>query len=138
MMMMAQASPSVLLIDDMLSVLLQLARLLTKQNFVVSTCRNPFEGLETLKQQHFSVCFCDLSMPGMDGFELIGALREWEGAGGSEQRRRATVVALTGDTSHGALTKCIASGFDAVVTKTFPKDALVDIVRKAARGESLR
>ncbi len=58
---------------------------------VVDTCRHGQEAVDWLSRQRVDVLFLDIRMPGMDGFEVLDALRDHP----SGDRRPAAVVFVT-------------------------------------------
>jgi DNA-binding NtrC family response regulator len=64
----------VLLVDDDPVILRCHARCLDGE-FAVETCANALDADERVAQGGIDVVVSDVSMPGMDGFELISALR---------------------------------------------------------------
>ena len=129
--------PSVFLVDDMLSILLQYKRVLQKANISVSTARDGMEALDVLKNQYFKVVFCDITMPKMDGVTCIKFFREWERD--SLRDRRQIVYALTG-TSTEQQDEYLAAGFDAVISKNNSKKILLKYVYDATKlsGEKMK
>mmetsp|Transcript_22622 Transcript_22622/g.31535 ORF Transcript_22622/g.31535 Transcript_22622/m.31535 type:complete len:451 (+) Transcript_22622:591-1943(+) len=71
---------SVLLVDDMLSVLLKYKQVIRKSsaNIHVAIAMNGLQALEIMKEQKFSVVFMDLQMPIMGGEECVTKIRAWE------------------------------------------------------------
>lgn len=61
----------VLVVDDELTTLKNLRRILEKQGYQVSTYSNPVRALELLKRESFDVLLSDLRMPHLDGLELL-------------------------------------------------------------------
>jgi signal transduction histidine kinase/CheY-like chemotaxis protein len=81
----------------------------------------------------FDLILLDIKMPGLDGFEAMRRLREWEGG---EGRVRTPIVALTADAlekSHGIRAP---AGFDEILLKPVEFAALTRAVERlcAARG----
>lgn len=70
-------------------------------------------------------CILDLSMPGMDGFELARKIRAIEG-------RQPLIVALTALGDHQTLDQAVESGFDLHFTKPVEPAALIDELRSHA------
>lgn len=70
----------------------------------------------------FSIIFLDLHMPEMDGFEVIGRLRE---AG-----VHVPIVALTADVSHGVKERIEECGFDGFLAKPFKEEELNNLLRE--------
>jgi CheY-like chemotaxis protein len=58
---------SILVIDDELSIVRALARLLQRDGYVVATARNGRDALAVLQVQRYDVILCDLRMPELDG-----------------------------------------------------------------------
>ena len=61
----------VLVVDDELTTLKNLRRILEKEGYQVSTYSNPVRALELLKRETFDVLLSDLHMPHLDGLELL-------------------------------------------------------------------
>jgi len=122
--------PSVFLVDDMLSILLQYKRVLQKANISVSTARDGLEALDVMKNRYFTVVFCDITMPRMDGVACIKAFREWERE--TQRHRRQIVYALTG-TSTDQVDEYLAAGFDSVISKNNSKKILLKYVFDATK-----
>jgi CheY-like chemotaxis protein len=56
--------------------------------------RDGQDALEMIQNQRFDVIFMDVHMPGMNGYEVIGSMREWETRTGSP---RTPMVVLSSD-----------------------------------------
>lgn len=77
---MQEAKVVVLLIDDVPSVLALHAMDLrcSLEDCTVVTAQGPIQGLELMRQREFTVVFCDVKMPHMDGDKLTTTFRAWE------------------------------------------------------------
>jgi CheY-like chemotaxis protein len=97
-------SGSILVIDDEVSLVRALARLLQRDGYVVTTARNGRHALAALQGQRYDVILCDLRMPELDGRAFYAQLQQQAPA--LCQR----VIFLTGDTggetSRTFLTQC--------------------------------
>jgi CheY-like chemotaxis protein/HPt (histidine-containing phosphotransfer) domain-containing protein len=62
---------------------------------------------------HFDVLLLDLHMPHLDGFQVIGALRDWERAAGGHL----PVIALTARSRQEDRERCLAAGMDEYLAK---------------------
>ena len=121
--------PTVLLVDDLLSILLQYTRVLQREGIKVVTAKNGLEGLEQLKHRSFTCCFCDIHMPKMDGIEMVKAYRAWEEKEVPSEHKL-PLFALTGNTDLDKNTAIyLSSGFDEVISKTNYKDVLLSYVQ---------
>lgn len=67
---------SVLLVDDEPTITRGYARSLTASGFTVKIANNGTEAAELFRQHTFDVIVSDISMPGMNGLELLRAVRE--------------------------------------------------------------
>ncbi len=66
--------PRILLVDDEKRFVHNIARLLERQDFDVSTAYDGLQAVETVRgAEHFDVAVLDLNMPGLDG---LGALQQ--------------------------------------------------------------
>jgi signal transduction histidine kinase/CheY-like chemotaxis protein len=68
----------------------------------------------------FDLLLLDLHMPEMDGFEVVGAIRERERATG----RHLPIVALTARSASRDRARCLAAGMDDFLSKPVQKDEL--------------
>jgi CheY-like chemotaxis protein len=69
---------------------------------------------------------CDIGLPGMSGYELVGALRA--GAGD----RKLVIAAVTGYGHESDRNRSLASGFDHHLVKPLDADALLDFIAHQA------
>lgn len=67
---------SVLLIEDDPELAQILTSFLTKYDMKVTEAEDPYVGLSLLSQNDFDLIILDLTLPGMDGLELIPKIRE--------------------------------------------------------------
>ena len=70
------ASTVVLVVDDSLTVRKVTTRLLEREGFRVLTAKNGLEATEILVHNKPDIVLADLEMPKLNGFELIGKIRE--------------------------------------------------------------
>jgi two-component system OmpR family response regulator len=66
----------ILLIEDDLELALILTNYLTKYDMEVIGAEEPYIGLSLLTQHQFDLVILDLTLPGMDGLEVIPKIRE--------------------------------------------------------------
>jgi CheY-like chemotaxis protein len=69
------------------------------------------------------VLLLDLRMPGMDGFEVMHALR-----GRADSLRDIPIVVVTADASPGLEDECLSAGADAVLFKPVAMQSLFDSI----------
>lgn len=112
----------VLIIDDNASNL-KLGRLtLQRAGHEVVCTTSPLEALSLASGQPFDVILADIQMPEMDGFQLLGKLREME------PTRFTPVLAVTAHAMRGDAEKILAAGFDDYLGKPYLCHSLVSAV----------
>jgi len=67
---------SILVVDDDARILSSLSRALAREVDEIRTAANADEALQALAESPAAIALVDLKMPGMDGLELLGLLRE--------------------------------------------------------------
>ena len=67
--------PLILVVDDLAQNVRLLEAVLSPKGFRVATASSGEEALEVLGKEHPDLVLLDLLMPGMDGFEVLEALR---------------------------------------------------------------
>ncbi len=70
------SSATILYIDDDALLAKTIAMFLRQRGYLVQTAQDGQEGLRIFHDQHPNVLLCDLRMPGMDGIEVIKAIRK--------------------------------------------------------------
>lgn len=103
---------------------LTLALLRAKYGHEVWHARDAFEALELAAELDPDLMLIDIGLPGMDGYELAGRLRQ------QPQYRKALLVALTGYAQHEDQQRAFAAGFDAHFAKPMDFAELVRVRRK--------
>ena len=111
---------TVLVIDDSARLLDQ-ARKILEPTWNVVTALSGAAGIERYSESRPAVVVIDVSMPDMDGFETMQAIKT-EGGGGSY------FVALTVRGDQAARTQALTAGFSGVVEKPFQGNTLADAV----------
>jgi len=66
----------ILIIEDDPELAMVLSSYLTKYGMEVTSVEDPYIGLSTLTQQPFDLVILDLTLPGMDGLEVVEKIRE--------------------------------------------------------------
>jgi len=123
--------PSILVVDDELSVCKVVSRFLErKQQFDVETASSAAEARERLSRRRFDVVVTDVIMPGEDGLQLM----QW----GLENYSGTYWIVLTGHgTMEGAVQALKLGAFD-FITKPVAPATLRKAVENALRQQSLQ
>jgi len=104
-------SRRVLLIDDNVDAAESLAQLLTLSGHDARTAGDGSQAMRVAQEFHPEVVFCDLGLPGMNGFDLAKELRTLPFG------RDIVLAALTGYGQPSDREKTARAGFDAHLVK---------------------
>jgi CheY-like chemotaxis protein len=80
-------------------------------------------GIARIEAEPFDVVLLDLRMPGMDGFDVMRALR-----GRTDDLRNIPIIVVTADAAPGLADECLATGADAVLFKPISMQAMFDTI----------
>jgi DNA-binding response OmpR family regulator len=61
----------VLLVDDDITILRTLKKILEKEGYAVETAETGSDALKKIKKRSFNVCLVDVKLPDMDGTDLL-------------------------------------------------------------------
>ena len=120
----------ILVVDDEESIRVSLSALLSRHGYRVEIAADGDEALEVLAAGDVDVAFVDVRMPGMDGIELAGAVRDRE--------IPTTVVVMSAYGSVDDAISAMKSGAYDYITKPFKTDEVVLTLAKAEERERLR
>ena len=90
----------------------------------VVMAENGLNGLLAIKISHPNLVLSDITMPGMDGFELLREIR----ALGSDAGGSVPVIAMTALVTHADGRRILNAGFQAYLPKPFTPDRLVETI----------
>src|SRR5206468_361319 len=107
--------PTVLVVDDDLSLRVLATIILSREGFSPVAVSTGLRALERVAQGGVDLVLTDLLMPGLDGFDVITALRT--------TRPSPPVVAMTASDDE-AITRALALGARSVVRKPFTPEQL--------------
>ena len=124
------AGVAVLVADDNEDGAELLQLMLERQGARVQIALTGREALERLQTFTPQALLLDITLPDMDGFELLQAIRALAGF------EHTPAVAVTGRSAERDKEKALTAGFAAHVVKPFDVAALVDAIAKLARASS--
>ncbi|GIX06811.1 MAG: fused response regulator/phosphatase [Candidatus Poribacteria bacterium] len=113
----------ILVVDDEPDVLDLVELVLAPEGFEVLLAKDGLEALDQARSNRPELILLDLSMPGMDGFQVIEKLRE------DPSTASIPVVMLTARAQISDKLRGLSSGADDYITKPFDPDELVERVR---------
>lgn len=114
---------------------LVLKHMLDAKQYDAFFANDGLEALNAFKREKFDVVLMDVSMPNMDGYEAVSAIRTHEA---EHEINRTPIICLTAHALHGQREKCIASGMDDYLSKPIRQDQLAAMLDKWAGGAVLR
>jgi two-component system response regulator HydG len=129
MIMEAEASKTVLLVDDEQSHLESLERIFQRDGYHTLCAASGKEALELLRQHHVHVMLTDLVMPGMSGSELLRACRTVS--------PETEVVMMTAYGTIETAVEAMKDGAYDFITKPLKKVFITKVVRQALEKQKL-
>jgi two-component system CheB/CheR fusion protein len=114
----------ILVVDDSPETTEMLGKLLELEGAFVESARSGAEALEIAQRKRFDLVVSDISMPEMDGYELLRSLRELP------EMDKVPAVALTGYGRNIDVDRAKQEGFAEHLTKPLDIDKLLKIVRE--------
>jgi serine/threonine-protein kinase PpkA len=122
---------TILVVEDDDAIRNNLARLLKLEGYEVAAAINGVQGLESAREGRPDIIISDISMPGMDGFALLEAIR-------ADPALTATpVMLLTALDDRASMRRGMTAGADDYLGKPFTRiellDALAGLLKKQGR-----
>ena len=114
---MTEKQRRILVVDDEQTVRDFLQRVLETAGYTVITASNGLEALEKMSQFDISLVLLDIMMPGLDGFEVLDHMRQYE--------ENIPVIMLTGIQEVPTKIDSLTLGADDYITKPFSVDELL-------------
>jgi DNA-binding response OmpR family regulator len=118
----------VLVADDDDDILLLVTTRLKRDGFEVVAARNGIEAVALAEQHTPAVAVLDVGMPGLDGLEVLAAIR------GIESLKDTRVLLLTAKAQESDVRRGYEAGADAYVKKPFSPAELASKVRELYDG----
>ncbi|MBR4759178.1 MAG: response regulator, partial [Lachnospiraceae bacterium] len=122
----------VLVVDDTSMNLIVVKSLLKKTQIQIDTADSGQEAVRLAGQQHYDVILMDQWMPGMDGSQALGKIRDI-----CKANKETPVICLTADAISGARERYIAEGFNDYLTKPVDGDALERMMLRYLPAEKI-
>lgn len=114
--------PKLLTIDDSKTIRLILARAFKEYDCTMIEAANGEEGLKAAAEQKPDVILLDITMPQMDGIQMLTLLRE--------RGDKTPVIMLTAEGGSTSVEKATHLGISDYISKPFQNEALVEKVQK--------
>ncbi|HEX8891286.1 MAG TPA: response regulator [Pyrinomonadaceae bacterium] len=113
----------ILIIDDYADNRELLRLMLEQEGYVVSEAGDGLEGIEMARAEKPDAALVDLSMPGLDGWNVLKELR-------ADEQTAGIPCAAVSAFADGARERALAHGFNAYLTKPFRRNELLETVER--------
>ncbi|HAV91642.1 TPA: type II secretion system protein GspE [candidate division WOR-3 bacterium] len=126
-------SKRILVVDDVKTIRKMLKALFEEENYIVGEAEDGGEALEILKSENINLVISDISMPGMDGFELLKTMKE------DDDLKKIPVMLLTHRSDSENEIKGLQFGADDYIAKPIDPEKVLLRVRnifKRMRGDN--
>ncbi len=120
-----KSRPRVLIVDDEEALARATSRVLTNAGYDITTASNGREAFELLKRASFDAVVSDISMPELDGIQLLRTLRQRD--------LDVPVILMTGAPDMATALEAIKHGALHYLSKPFDPNELKDVVQRAVR-----
>jgi DNA-binding NtrC family response regulator len=112
-----------LLVDDEVKFLESIAKRLEMKDFDVTTASNGREAIASAEKGLFDVAIVDFQMPGMDGTEVLKALKE--------NHKYLEIIMLTGHATIDSAVEATKLGAFKYLEKPYDFEKLVEVIKEA-------
>lgn len=113
----------VLIVDDEVKFLDSIAQRLEMRGLEVTKATNGLEAVHIARSRKFDLALLDLKMPGMDGRQVLGILKQ--------EHKFIEVIILTGHGSLESAVECTKLGAYGYLPKPYELDQLLEILKEA-------
>jgi DNA-binding NtrC family response regulator len=120
---------SILIVDDEESVRDSLNNWFLEDGYRVECAENAKKALNILESENFDIILADIKMPGMDGLEMLKAIKTI--------RKEAIVIMMTAFATVDTAVQALKDGAFDYVTKPFDPDDLSHLIRNATKQIAL-
>ncbi len=120
----------VLIVDDEAVIRRGLCRVLEGRGYQVETSESGFVAIERLQKTPFDIVITDLKMPGMDGIEVLKAIKILQPA--------VPVIIITGYSTVGTAVEAMKNGAFDYISKPFTPEQIIEMVEKALEQRTVQ
>ncbi len=119
----------ILIIDDERSIRNSLKEILADEGYDVDVAENGSQGCEMADKEKYSVIFCDIKMPGMDGMEVLDRF--------AEMGIDSAIVMISGHGDIDTAVECIKKGAFDFIQKPLDLNRILITIKNATEKVSL-
>lgn len=116
----------ILIVDDEPDMLKLLGMILREKTpYEITSTNNPLEAIDLMKKDRFDIVISDLKMPGLDGIEIIDAVKKVD--------PDTPVIIITAYGTVESATEAMQKGGFDFITKPFRKEHILFTIDKAIK-----
>jgi len=119
----SQNKIKLLLVDDEIDFLQAIAERLTLKDFDVTAASTGRDALASVENDFFDVAVVDFRMPGMNGTQVLKALKE--------KHKYLEIIMLTGHATIDSAVECTKLGAFQYLEKPYDFEKLVEVIKAA-------
>ncbi|RQR79159.1 response regulator [Burkholderia sp. Bp9012] len=124
-------SLDVLVVEDQMSSQIHITDLLRRAGYRVSAVSTGEDAMKSMHHRHFSLIFVDLTLPGMQGMQLLRSADANDG----HANTRTPMIVVTGDTAKATRNACYRAGARGFLTKPVSAMQLLDTIEATLEVE---
>lgn len=113
----------ILIVDDIPTNVALIAAIIKKLNARQETAENGEEALSLIDSFKPHIVLLDLMMPGIDGWDIIKAIRE------KYSKEQMSIIVTSAITDYETITECKNNGVDDFITKPIMPDMLLNSIQ---------
>ena len=117
----------ILVVDDDRLARVTLEKLLSKSGYEVTSAVSGYEALEQFALHPFDLIITDVRMPGMNGIEMLNAIRQ---ARDYEKKPRLHEIVLTAFNDNGVVDQATRMGVKAFILKPYDLEELLETIKQ--------
>ncbi len=123
-------APSILVVDDSVTVRKVTSRILRRQGYRVLTAKDGIEALKSMQEEIPAVMLLDIEMPRMDGFEVATRVRA------SQDLKHIPIVMITSRTGDKHRQRAMELGVDQYMGKPYQEEQLLETLNQLLTVEN--
>ncbi len=120
----------VLVVDDEAVITRGLCRIFEDMGYQAEASESGFGAIEKLQKSSFDIVITDLKMPGMDGIEVLKAIKTLQ--------PDVPVIIITGYSTVDTAVEAMKNGAFDYISKPFTPDQIIEIVEKALEQQAVK
>ncbi|MDN5664967.1 MAG: Hpt domain-containing protein [Psychrobacter sp.] len=124
-----QSKPTVLVVDDSVTVRKVTSRFLERQGFNVALARDGIDAIEILQETTPDMILLDIEMPRMDGFEVATQVRN------NQRLQHIPIIMITSRTGEKHRQRALEIGVNDYMGKPFQEKQLLDKIQRLLGDE---